>query len=41
MYKLYAIISTTGMYRMDIFYKILRNELWKNTQPHLIAGIWA
>jgi hypothetical protein len=37
MYKLYAIIYTTGMYRMDIFYKIQRNELWKITQPHLIT----
>jgi len=41
MYKLYAIVSTTGMYRMGIFYKILRNELWKITKPYLITGIWA
>jgi hypothetical protein len=40
MYKLYDIVSTTGMYQMDIFYKILRNELWKITQPYLITGIW-
>ena len=26
---------------MDIFYKILRSELWKITQPYLITGIWA
>jgi len=38
MYKLYAIINTTGI---DIFYKILCNELWKIIQPYLITGIWA
>jgi len=41
MYNVYALISTTAMYRMDIFYNILRNELWKITQPYLITAVWA